>query len=482
MKINYISFLMAFASVLALASCADDEGNYDYTDLGKLTITTTDDSYTAEQFQNFKLSPTITGTKGFNADDYTYLWYIATVNNDSAPDTLSTEMNLDAPINVTPGDYELTLVVTNKETGIITTWQHDIAVVNSYSDGLAVLSSKDGEADVTFINTLGAVTEDIYGAANNGRKLDGAPVGIFYLGSPETLRSIGISTTKGTVDVSYVDFSYYEDLSDRCYFPSTPGILQGGAKAFIQEYIVVDGGLYSRYTIFADSPNPKFGAKSGGHFDLAPFVFTNDYNQPYAFDKISRAFVYDYYGTLAPVISMEDNEYFDPANMKADIIWGIGLPQGDDGVVRAVMRDDDGNEFAIGGTKSTVYDENWNSFYYLLPTNRIALTDSRVKGATTYAISQSEPNFLYCAKGSVITCISIASGNILSTIDLGESIDYMEFADSDNPDALYVATSNGSGRAASGTVHVLQADGSAQLSEQTAYKNICGKVVDFLYK
>ena len=49
----------------------------------------------------------------------------------------------------------------DKETGITYTTEYatSVTVINSYSKGMMALSSEDGEASVTFVNTVGTVTE-----------------------------------------------------------------------------------------------------------------------------------------------------------------------------------------------------------------------------------------------------------------------------------------------------------------------------------
>ena len=88
---------------------------------------------------------------------------------------------------------------------------------------------------------------------------------------------------------------------------------------------------------------------------------------------------------------------------------------------------------------------------------------------------------MYCANGSKLFCISLVTGNILSTLDLGQDIDCMEF-DPNNSTLLYVAVSDGSCKAKSGSIIYFEVDASGTAKEIKRFSNICGKVVDMVTK
>ena len=159
-----IYLLLCFVACL-LASCLEDKGNDLYIELNDVTIGKIRDT-TVEQFTRLKIEPEITTRSGeFKAEDYTYLWYMYTtygMSSLTSADTLSLEKNLDTEITCIPGDYSLVFKVMDKETGITYTTEYatSVTVINSYSKGMMALSSEDGEASVTFVNTVGTVTEN----------------------------------------------------------------------------------------------------------------------------------------------------------------------------------------------------------------------------------------------------------------------------------------------------------------------------------
>ncbi len=182
-----IYLLLGFV-VCALASCLEDKGNELYIELNDVTVERIRDT-TVEQFTRLKIEPEITTSTGeFDEENYTYLWYMYTtwVGTPTSADTLSLEKNLDVEINSIPGEYSLVFKITDKETGVMYTTEQValVTVVNSYSKGMMALSSEDGEASVTFVNTVGTVTENAY------KKVNGEAAGKNPYGYPLCFRHV----------------------------------------------------------------------------------------------------------------------------------------------------------------------------------------------------------------------------------------------------------------------------------------------------
>lgn len=474
--------LVTVCLTVFFTACASDEGNYDYTKSNDLTITGLESSYTVEQFNSLSIHPSITGTQGFDSSNYEYVWYIYQISGTADPDTLSNEKDLDAVINLSPKEYNLVFQAKDKQTGVFYMARTDVTVVNSYSNGLIVLSNVDGYANVAFVNSIDKVTEDVFESVN-GYKAGRNAAGIFYLGGEEVQGMVVISTDEGSIATDPIDFHVMMPFSDMFYFPSTPGritCLCRSSRGY-DEHIVVDGSNYSRRIVFTDSPFPLFGARTGGDYELAPFSFYED-NKIYYYDQKHQRFMYNNYSTLEPVLD-SDSPLFNPANTGMKMLWGRNFVVSGESHVRAVMQDAGGNKFIIGGTKDVSYDmTTWESFYRLLPTHRQALNHEGVAQATCYAISSNEPNFLYYAYGNKIICVSANTGNIISTYTLPQNVDYMEFNYYDHPELLYVAVSDGSGNAKSGSIYYLEAGADGALKEVKSFSNICGKVVDMVTK
>ena len=276
-----IYLLLCFVACL-LASCLEDKGNDLYIELNDVTIGKIRDT-TVEQFTRLKIEPEITTRSGeFKAEDYTYLWYMYTtygMSSLTSADTLSLEKNLDTEITCIPGDYSLVFKVMDKETGITYTTEYatSVTVINSYSKGMMALSSEDGEASVTFVNTVGTVTENAYKKVN-GEAAGKNPTGIRYItgmiSEAEEMIVIMTDDEKGGTVVKPLDMSYVMDFKDMFYIQ--PEVIKpqsfGTAEISWYEYVNNNGIIYRREN--KESGYPKYGVAVKGEYDrIAPFDF-----------------------------------------------------------------------------------------------------------------------------------------------------------------------------------------------------------------
>ena len=476
-------FTICGVMALAFSSCASDEGNYDYTSIAQPDIQGVEETYNMEQGETLEINPTVSLPQGSSDQDYDYMWFIFKTNSAALPDTLSHEKNLKATVNLAPSEYDLIYRITNKQSGLFTQAKANINVANSYSNGLAVLSDVEGYSNLAFINIIDHVTENAYETIN-GRKGGKGPLGIYYVGGDGTQKMLTISTEDSCYALEPISMKYLCNFNkEMFYFPSKPGKLQGFAidSWHFTEYVVVDGNVYKRQ-FWDEKPVIKFNTKMGGDYKASPCMFANDNNE-FIYDMKGRRFLFDNYYDWASLVGTPDNAYFDASDMKMDMIWGTCyMPNGEDAEVRAVMRDDEGTVWGISGQKSLTWGDNYEQYVKLNPTAKVKIDKEGAENATCHALSSKDVDFMYFSVGSKIVCISMKTGNLISTYDLGENIDCMQFDTNDSPDVLYVGTSDGSKAAKSGSVYYLKMKSDGSLELQKSFKNICGKVVGFTYK
>jgi hypothetical protein len=150
---------LAFLCIV-VSSCAEDEGNYEYTETKEISVSL-DDQYVVEQFENLVISPVFNKQVSLNTSEYSYLWYVWK-SESSIPDTICREQNINTPIKYSPGKYYMCFEIQNKDGVVVSLNLANLSVVNSNSNGLAVLSNVDGEAEITFISKKGKITKEIY--------------------------------------------------------------------------------------------------------------------------------------------------------------------------------------------------------------------------------------------------------------------------------------------------------------------------------
>jgi len=484
-----IYLLLCFV-VCALTSCLEDKGNDLYIELNDVTIGKIRDT-TVEQFSRLKIEPEITTRTGdFKAEDYTYLWYMyATWSwGDAKADTLSFDKDLDVEITCIPGDYSLVYSVTDKKTGISYTIEPSsfVTVVNSYSKGMMALSSEDGEASVTFVNTVGTVTENAYKKVN-GRAAGKNPTGIRYvagmLSKAESMIVIMTDDEQGGTVVKPLDLSYVMDFKEMFYLP--PAVVRpqsfGTHDYTMFEYVNNNGVIYRRAN--NESGYPKYGVAVKGEYDrIAPFDFFDVVGKQVAwfYDQGRERFVYlkcPLQGDVMIELADVDGE-FNPNYVGMQMLWGgafgnaLSLSNG-----RTVMEDKAGERWMLSFTSGK--NEVGPVF---TPLKKIHLTYEGAREAHTFTTAQNG-NFLYYGYDNKIVCVSFSTGNLLSVYEVeGGRVDYIECDQVGNINRMWVGISDGSGTAKSGSIVVLEMSTDGSLKEVARYEHVCGKVVDFEYK
>ncbi len=145
-KIVY-TIIVLFSAV----GCAEDNGNYDYTELNKITIGNIEELYEVDQYDNLVIEPEL--TFDFEAlSDISYEWF---VNNQ----LISTEPNCNAYMEMAPKTdmygrveaYDAVLCVTNKANNLKYYKAFQLKVGAPYTNSMLLLSErKDGTSNLSF--------------------------------------------------------------------------------------------------------------------------------------------------------------------------------------------------------------------------------------------------------------------------------------------------------------------------------------------
>ena len=487
-KYIYIAMLLC---VGMLGACVEDKGSYDYIELNDLTIEPLEESYTVEQFTNLRIPTTITARDGaFNPDGYDYKWIIYSQNDPNfKSDTISTEKDLDAEVTSIPGNYRLYYEVKDKETDVIYTENVILKVINSYSEGMMILSRVGDDANLAFVNVIDNVIEDAYQKVN-GEPAGKNPVRVNYVGTSmytsEKMVVIMTDDERGGTVVAPLDLSYVMDFGDMFFFPPEnikPQVFGVGEISYF-DFVINDGGIYTRSV--REEGYSQYGVKIKGEYDyIAPFAFFKAGLSPNIalfYDQRQERFV----SMAVPlqgesVIPLVDQGgAFNPNNVAMQMLWGGlfgSMYTQNNG--RAVMEDDSGARYTISFLLTT--DEDGNAM--IQPQYKYEITAEGIDEATSFTTSQSA-NFLYYSTGNKIVCVSFSTNNQMNVYEFpeGQRVDYIECDQKGNANELWVGLSDGSATAKSGTVVVLTMSTDGSLTESRRYENICGQVVDFEYK
>ena len=472
-----IAIIMGVLLSVVMA-CTEDKGNYDYLPLNELTLEGMAESYQVEKDSAFAISMTITGETGFSEANYDFLWYAwNTLDEESIPDTLSYEKNLDMVMSLPIGEYTLRYVVTEKETGVYYAAEADLSVINSFSKGVVALSRiEGGDSDLTFINSVNTVTKHAYKEANAGVSAGNGPLGIYYLGGTYGTKNVLlISTEEKQMTVEPADFTDYRSLVGWFYIEPEGTVEAFGTDGW-NEYLIIDGKAYSRTVYPSANPTGMFDYKIAGEYDLAPFVL--DGSSIFFYDKEKHCF-YFYPGWEGMIVATSVGSAFNAADTGMDMLYGQTFGEN----MRAVMVDETGKRYMISGLQTAEYDLDLSGYQPMINAQRkLEMTQGGAAEAVSFTISSKDPDFLYYAYDNQIVCVSMLNGMELGRTTLDQNIDRIEFNDADNPELLYVAVSDGSETTDSGSIYFFEMASNGTLTEKAHFENVCGKVVDFEYK
>lgn len=470
--------LLGILLLLAAVACTEDKGNYDYVPLNELTLEGMAEAYQVEQDSVIAIAMTITGKEGFSETDYDFLWYAwSDTEDESVPDTLSYEKDLNVVMDMPIGEYTLRYVVTEKETNVYYAVEADLSVINSFSKGVVALSRiEGGESDLTFINSVNTVTKHAYKEANAGISAGMEPLGIYYLGGGYGTKNVLlIATEEKQMTVEPTDFTDYRSLAGWFYLDPEGTVEAFGTDGW-DEYLIIDGKAYSRTVYPSANPTGMYSYKIAGEYDLAPFVLEG--SSIFFYDKEKHCF-YFYPGYGEMVVSASTGSAFNAADTGMDMLYGQTFEED----MRAVMVDDMGKRYMISGLQTAEYDLDLAGYQPIINAQRkLEMTQEGANEAISYTISSKDPDFLYYAYENQIVCVSMLNGMELSRITLDQTIDRIEFNEADNPELLYVAVSDGSETTDSGSIYFFEMASNGTLTEKAYFENVCGKVIDFEYK
>jgi hypothetical protein len=307
------NYSLCFFLLFLVAGCYKDKGNYEFTDINKITITSTASSYSVLVPDSLKIDVDISQTIP-SADGLTFQWVL--YPNTAAPltrRTVGTSQNLRAAITEDPGSYLLDLYVKDNHTNVEFQKHFTINVVTALSEGWVVVEEVAGGSDLSVITPLDVVFRNVYSKANAGRLLPAGTFRIpdiktnrniqsFYVISPENMELLNTS--------NFLKISGFEDLFFQAPSPVRPKeyFMNGD-----QEALVNDGKPYGRNLI--NVGNNKLNLPPVGTYYMAPF------------ELYSSSLGYMWYDTIGQKFYRQDPNNFslltfataagDPFNMNA---------------------------------------------------------------------------------------------------------------------------------------------------------------------
>lgn len=428
-KIIYNLFVLTF---ILLASCAQDEGNYNYRAPFDIQVEGMENKYMVSAGQVIKLHPKITPADR----KYEYLWTIvpAGAQNASAIDTISKEKDWEYTVNKSIGAYKLRFCAKDVQTGIFVYKEYDFSVTTEMATGWWILKGDKGETDIDFISSTGMIKADVLQSFNQ-KRMKGNPVDIFFTrnfwhfdkNTRRDVRTNAVFVASGE-DIIAIDYftgnilSDYEQLfKDQPRNRKVRAMFAGSSDI----HVYVDSTVYtmynSSYTVIK-----QFIFKSLGNYDLAPMKHSSGFTLPLLFDRKSSSFCT--VNRNSPNLDFFTKGNPSPQNMNMDLLFIGGrtfseYTPGEKAL--AIMKKRDTEEyqlFTMNGIPADVSKGPIEKSESLENTLQVLHADFRT-------LNQNN-NIIYFAKNNeLFTCNLDSKSEQKQNIKIpaGETITYMEF-------------------------------------------------------
>lgn len=297
--------LCCLLSLLGIG-CMQEKGNYDYHPVNTVLIDSLETYYAVTQFESPDIIPYLSQTLGEGEENLEFLW---TLTNGQEVDTLSRHRNLDEPIVVPPGRYFQTMYyVTDKNTGIFTSYNFTLDVNSALGEGLLVLSDLEGEANLTYIRE-GEVISDLekqWGGIGKN------PVGVYF--HPKSYYgpayiSITCQDEQGGIvldgvtmekAMTYKDFYHVPVKTPRpmsyqnCYYSyrAQPNVIYMYIYDLYKEYFCDGNKIYERSMDgTADKFNAEMIASDTKGYRASPWLMTSGMGQVFVYDELNHRFL-----------------------------------------------------------------------------------------------------------------------------------------------------------------------------------------------
>lgn len=510
--IHYIlvSWLLCLA-VLLFVSCYEDKGNYDYVELGEVSISFPANDYARAIGTTLSVVPQV--QTDIPEDDLRYQWEVGCGSSltGARPEfrLLQEGRDLNYDCHITelmpaPDTYVLRLHVVQASTKR-DFYSEQLRLTLSGLTGMMVLHDQDTKSDIGIVvadefrpATSGEKVETqvfphYFSEGNGGAKIDGVGKLLLQLkgGSAKfgNYHAVVAVTDRANVAASYGGLTVLEGgWSDLLFYGGLnrnrpQAIFFSGNNdpmyTFLSAYIFDGGELFSRqnaeYVI-----RPNLGGENAyiPGYDLAPYIIKPSSNssggvQVYLFDNLSKQFLIstNEWGIL--MTSTPNEKYLarldvpaariNPAEFNADLLyWGIG---GLDNHSLAVMRRADGRRFLFEMDMTTgsnfslipvaTYEMDQlpdigNAFHYAF------IEDGNTIYACFYATPSGVYRFTVDGQGTALSAepLKFLGGTGLDFTN--ERVTMLKIIDHQGSDMMLIGTYNESN--AVGTLHAMTID------------------------
>lgn len=346
--------LIYILTMLLLASCYDDEGNYDYKDLNTVDVAM-DEVYTVrlDRDTTIGITPRLSQSLLKDEKNLKYTWLHGTINHNfynlaliygTGPDTVGMEKTLRFRFDPDAKDLKykhyFRLTVYDESTGLEYPVNTTIELTKPYDGAWMVLHSKNDRTELGSVEYIGGKTvvqEDAY-SESSGKRLTGQPLAlgqyttsVKYYGTGDSWNMFYVLTdvpTEAGVYCQWERFAKKDSLSrmvapmaragfDYQHFKLMDGDGMGNAL------ILSEGGVFYQIPRAGKVYKPECDLEGEVKFTLASKVI----DKTLLYDKAGHRFAY-YYNTSTGAGSNYDPLYFNEGGENGERVKPIPPREG----------------------------------------------------------------------------------------------------------------------------------------------------------
>jgi hypothetical protein len=428
MKIFYKLSIIAVLVIVSLqmTSCLKTKINPNYKPINEVNIKDTihTANFNLRLGDTLRVNNDIKQTLVTGTDNLSYQWMIYDlINIDRPAQVIGSGPTLSYIINpplVLGNTYRITQKVTDKNTGVSSFFQFNLAIINDFSKGYVVLEQQPNGSDFSMILPNEAIIRNVYSKVN-GTTMPGNPMQVTLTtftvldNISATTRKFYILTDKDGAELDYATLSKKFDYS--YLFFQSPDVIKPN---FLDLYIgpnmglTINNGKAHAY-IFGGSPGvKKFIGEAiapngaGLNYNLAPFAASGAFNS--GANLYYSIIVYDQTGkrfyalqspgsTLSTFPATASDQTFDMNNVGMTMISMV--PSATAYNYYAIMRDNTNATYLLQFKTSYAAVTGTAPNAGIITTGKTKLTAPDADKITTILQSYVQNQFFYAAENKI---------------------------------------------------------------------------------
>lgn len=280
-KQHIFNAMSLLVGVFALTSCFSDDSTLGTKEVGDITVSGLEESYTCTAYvgEHLKITPTVDA--GYDESDMQYQWILLdgktgdTDDNGNTiePTVIGTEKNLDYEVAIAPGTYQIRFIAEAKSNSYKSYSAMTLTVQTNFTEGFYILKeTADGNTDLDMLAYNDDLAEDII-AQVDGVSLQGEPLSLsvmynsWYINPDndemEGINTVNVVTKDGQFCVKRAtDMKTIFDRSSLLY----EGTMSSSEKPYT--FLSYMGGM-SGGQAYLSSEGVRTSSMSGGYYSSA---------------------------------------------------------------------------------------------------------------------------------------------------------------------------------------------------------------------